>query len=111
MDYSGLPWVRRYCWQSVFLLGSIALVFLCLTSIQQRNLYITHGGDTFLRLAGFFLIFAPAGAALSLDRLIGMWRGKDSGVRPRSPWAQRMIQIQLALVYLTTFLVKIKGAH
>jgi hypothetical protein len=87
------------------------MVFLCLTSIQQRNLYITHGGDTFLRLAGFFLIFAPAGAALSLDRLIGMWRGKDSGVRPRSPWAQRMIQIQLALVYLTTFLVKIKGAH
>jgi len=87
------------------------IVFLCLTSIQQRNLYITHGGDTFLRLAGFFLIFAPAGAALSLDRLIGMWRGKDSAVRLRSPWAQRMIQIQLALVYLTTFLVKIKGAY
>jgi len=35
------------------------IVFLCLTSIQQRNLYITHGGDTFLRIAGFFLIFAP----------------------------------------------------
>ncbi|MGH9643141.1 MAG: HTTM domain-containing protein, partial [Terriglobales bacterium] len=30
------------------------LVFICLTSIQQRNLYITHGGDTFLRVAGFF---------------------------------------------------------
>jgi hypothetical protein len=42
------------------------LVFICLTSIQQRNLYLLHGGDTFLRLAGFFLIFAPAGAALSL---------------------------------------------
>ena len=42
------------------------LVFLCLTSIQQRNLYITHGGDTFLRLAGFFLIFAPAGAVFFL---------------------------------------------
>ena len=25
------------------------IVFVCLTSIQQRNLYITHGGDTFLR--------------------------------------------------------------
>ena len=88
------------------------IVFLCLASIQQRNLYITHGGDTFLRLAGFFLMFAPAGAALSLDRLIRIWRGKDSvRVRPRSPWAQRMIQVQLALIYLTTFLVKIKGAH
>ena len=53
------------------------LVFLCLTSIQQRNLYITSGGDTFLRLAGFFLIFAPAGAALSVDRLIRIRRGKE----------------------------------
>jgi hypothetical protein len=86
------------------------LVFLCLASIQQRNLYITHGGDTFLRLAGFFLMFAPAGAALSLDRLIRKWRGREGvGVRRRSPWAQRMIQIQLSLVYLVTFLVKIKG--
>jgi hypothetical protein len=35
------------------------LVFVFLTSIQQRNLYITHGGDTFLRMAGFFLIRRP----------------------------------------------------
>jgi Vitamin K-dependent gamma-carboxylase len=86
------------------------LVFVCLASIQQRNLYITHGGDTFLRLAGFFLMFSPAGAALSLDHLIRRWRGKESSdIRPRSPWAQRMIQIQFTLVYLVTFLVKIKG--
>jgi HTTM domain len=114
-------WIEGFFWVA---LGSAVLltvglltrinsviVFLCLASIQQRNLYITHGGDTFLRLAGFFLIFAPSGAVLSLDRLIRIWRGKDSArVRPRSPWAQRMIQIQLALIYLTTFLVKIKGA-
>ena len=54
----------------LFTRASSILVFVCLNSIQQRNLYITHGGDTFLRLAGFFLIFAPAGAALSLDRLL-----------------------------------------
>src|SRR5215469_5403759 len=87
------------------------LVFLCVTSIQQRNLYITHGGDTFLRLAGFFLIFAPAGAALSLDRLIRIWRGKESSrIQPQSPWAQRMIQLQLSFMYLTAFLLKIQGA-
>ena len=88
-----------------------ALVFLCLTSIQQRNLYITHGGDTFLRLAGFFLIFAPAGAAFSMDRLIHIWRRRESrGIRPRSPWAQRMIQLQLSMLYVSAFLQKIKGA-
>ncbi|MGA7632712.1 MAG: HTTM domain-containing protein [Terriglobales bacterium] len=87
------------------------LVFICLTSIQQRNLYITHGGDTFLRLAGFFLIFAPAGAALSLDRVIRIRRGKESRrIQPRSPWAQRMIQLQLSFMYLVAFLIKIKGA-
>jgi hypothetical protein len=87
------------------------LVFLCLTSIQQRNLYITNGGDTFLRLAGFFLMFAPAGAALSIDRLIRVWRGREPAtVQPQSPWAQRMIQLQLSLMYIVTFWLKLKGA-
>jgi Vitamin K-dependent gamma-carboxylase len=95
----------------LFTRASSIVVFVCLSSIQQRNLYITHGGDTFLRLAGFFLIFAPAGAALSLDRLLRIRRGKEpSHIQWRSPWAQRMIQIQLSLMYLTAFLVKTKGA-
>jgi hypothetical protein len=87
------------------------VVFACLTSIQQRNLYITHGGDTFLRLAGFFLIFAPAGAAFSVDRWLRVRQGKESAeIRARSPWAQRMIQLQLALMYFVAFLLKIRGA-
>jgi hypothetical protein len=114
-------WIKALFWVSLgsatfltvgFLtrLNSV-LVFICLTSIQQRNLYILHGGDTFLRLAGFFLIFAPAGAALSVDRLIRVWRGKESpNIQPRSPWAQRMIQLQLCVVYFVTFLLKVKGA-
>ena len=86
------------------------LVFLCLTSIQQRNLYVTSGGDTFLRLAGFFLIFAPAGAALSIDRLIRIRRGKEgASILPRSPWAQRMIQFELALLYFSSFCWKVQG--
>lgn len=85
-------------------------VFLCLTSIHQRNLYITHGGDTFLRVASFFLIFAPAGAAFSLDHLFGVWRGKESQqVQLKSPWAQRMIQFELALMYFMSFCGKSMG--
>src|SRR6202522_2977051 len=109
-------WINALFW--VFLGSTILLtlgfltrinsviVFLCLTSIHQRNLFITHGGDTFLRLAGFFLMFAPAGAALSFDRLLRIWRGKmkrgtELGARPRPqrPWAQRMIQIQRFFIY------------
>ncbi len=87
------------------------VVFLCLASIQQRSLYILHSGDTFLRVAGFFLVFAPAGAAFSVDRRIRIWRGKEgTNIQPRSPWAQRMIQLELSLVYFAAFLLKVKGA-
>jgi hypothetical protein len=89
---------------------SSVVVFLCVTSIQQRNLFITHGGDTFLRVAGFFLMFAPAGAAFSLDRLIRVRRGLEgNAVAPSAPWAQRMIQLELALMYFASFCWKLKG--
>jgi len=115
------PWIIALFW--VFLISAVCLtigfltrlntviVYLCLTSIHQRNLYINHGGDTFLRVAGFFLIFAPAGAAFSLDRLLRIRRGKEGAeIQPRSPWAQRMIQFELALVYFTSFWWKSMGA-
>jgi Vitamin K-dependent gamma-carboxylase len=90
-------------------ISSIA-VFLCIASMQQRNLFITHGGDTFLRVAGFFLMFATAGGAFSVDRFLRVRRGLESGdPAPRAPWAQRMIQFELALLYFASFLWKIKG--
>jgi len=90
---------------------SSIVVYLGLASIQQRNLYITHGGDAFLRVAGFFLMFAPAGAAISVDRLVRIWRGREEAeVKPRSPWAQRMIQFELSLLYFVSFCWKIQGA-
>jgi hypothetical protein len=87
------------------------VVYICLASIQQRNLFILHGGDTFLRVAGFFLVFSAAGAALSADRLIRIWRGKEGvEIQPRRPWAQRMIQFELSLVYFVGFCWKVAGA-
>jgi hypothetical protein len=113
-------WIEAFFW--IFLGSAMLLtvgfltrlnsliVFLCLTSIDQRNLYITHGGDTFLRVVGLFLIFAPAGAALSVDRLIRIWRGKQGAkIRPCRPWAQRMIQFELSLVYFVAFCYKAEG--
>ena len=89
--------------------ASIA-VFLLVASIQQRNLFITNGGDTLLRVTSFFLMFAPAGAALSIDRLRKVWQGREGAeIRPRAPWAQRMIQIELCLLYFMTFWNKTQG--
>jgi len=90
---------------------SSVVTFLCLASIQQRNLFILHSGDTFLRVIGFFLMFAPAGAAFSLDRWIRVRRGSEGReIEPVAPWAQRMIQIELALLYFISFWWKMKGA-
>jgi len=89
---------------------SSVIVFLALASIQQRNLFMTNGGDTFLRVAGFFLMFAPAGAALSVDRLRRIRAGKEGReIEPRSPWAQRMIQFELTLMYFMSFWWKSSG--
>lgn len=118
---ANVSWVQLLFWvfaaSAVFLtigfltrLNSV-VVYVCLASMQQRNLFILHGGDTFLRVAGFFLIFSAAGAALSVDRLIRIWRGKEGvEIRPRRPWAQRMIQFELSLVYFVGFCWKVAGA-
>lgn len=87
-------------------------VFLCLVSIQQRNLFILNPGDGFLRVAGFFLMFAPAGAALSIDRLIRIRTGREGPeIPPKPPWAQRMIQFEMAILYFSTFWWKSLGAE
>jgi hypothetical protein len=90
--------------------ASSVLLFLCLVSIDERALYAVHAGDALLRTTGFWLMFAPAGAAFSVDRLLRIWKGKEGlAVAPRPPWAQRMIQFQVAILYLSTFWRKTMG--
>ena len=114
-------WIAAFFW--IFLASALlltvglfsrlnsVLIYSFLTSIDQRNLFITHSGDTFLRVAGFFLMFAPIGAALSIDHILRVRRGQEPPeILPRRQWAGRMIQIELSLVYLATFCWKLKGS-
>jgi predicted DCC family thiol-disulfide oxidoreductase YuxK len=89
---------------------SAITVFLTLVSLHHRNALILNSGDSFLRIASFFIIFSPAGAAFSIDRLIRIARGKESGPpKAQAPWAMRLIQIQLAFVYFYAFVWKAMG--
>lgn len=90
---------------------SSIIVFLALNSLLQRLPLILHGGDSFLRIAGFFLMFASSGAGLSVDAMIASRRkSSDREAYPLiPPWPQRLIQFQLAIVYLASFLSKAKG--
>jgi hypothetical protein len=84
------------------------VAFLLLVSLRWRNIWVMNGGDSLLRHIGFFMMLAPAGAALSVDR----WRtAKDRfWSHPlRAPWALRLIQIQISVVYLFTVWLKAQG--
>ena len=81
------------------------LVFLLTVSIHRREPFIWTGGDFLLQIFAFWLLFVPAGAALSVDA----WRRQqvsDAAPVVRS-WTLRLLQAQLALVYLSTFLLKL----
>jgi len=84
------------------------VVFVALSSLLQRNPYVVTGGETLLRIVALFLVFAPAGESLSVDR----WRrARDDfwSFPVRAPWAQRLIQVQVSLMYLSTVFLKLIG--
>ena len=84
------------------------VVFVALLSITQRNPYVGNAGDSLIRLLALFLVFAPAGAALSVDR----WRRHRAHFWEsprRAPWVQRLIQVQLSILYVSTVWAKVQN--
>lgn len=89
---------------------STIVLALGTVTIHHRNGFIVHGGDTVMRVMVMYLALAPCGLSCSLDRLIGLWKGRiQPGVPMVSLWAQRLIAFNVALIYFTTFWHKMKG--
>ena len=84
------------------------LAFVAIMSFQHRSTSIWNSGDDLLRIMMFFLMFAPAGASLSLDRLRTA-RARFWEFPARAPWALRLVQIQISVVYLSAVWVKLHG--
>ncbi len=78
-------------------------------SIHHRNMLASSGADVLLMIVCFLLMLSPCGTAYSLDaRRVARRRGTPA--EPLIlPWAQRLIQFQLAFVYLATALIKTTG--
>lgn len=74
-----------------------AVLLVGLVSVHTRNPLIIHSGDTLLRLCLMYLVFSPCGRMYSLDAL-------KSGPQtaPVRVTGQRLIQYQVAMVYLFT---------
>lgn len=86
------------------------IVFLALLAFARRNPFVLNDGDALLRLLALYLVLAPAGASLSVDRLRvapdAFWE-----FPARAPWALRLIQIQLCAIYLSTVWQRALGEH
>ncbi|MBI3743983.1 MAG: HTTM domain-containing protein [Chloroflexi bacterium] len=97
------------------------LNFVLVLSVHERDPLVLNGADTVMRMLAFWMMFMPLGEYYSVDALRRRFRryqrsGAADDVRveeaPRTAWAfpVRMIQLQIALVYLFTAVLKIPGA-
>jgi uncharacterized membrane protein YphA (DoxX/SURF4 family) len=85
------------------------LLFMCLATLHMHNPTNLNGGDCFLRITAFYLALSNAGEALSVDRLLKRKFAPESLKEECWPWAQRLFQIQVALVYWQTSVAKLSG--
>jgi predicted DCC family thiol-disulfide oxidoreductase YuxK len=115
------PWLSLFF--AIFFLSALCLtlglwtrlaaliVYVALNSLHNRNHLINSGADAVMIVMSAYLVLAPAGAACSLDRLRRVLRGAEEveDAPLIVPWAQRLIQLQVALIYLITVADKWPG--
>lgn len=105
----GLLLVSAACLAIGYKTRFAALVaWVAMISLTRRDPFAFNSGDALLRNIALFLALAPSGEALSLDR----WRADRSSFwtfPQRAPWALRLIQVQISMVYLFTVWAKARG--
>jgi hypothetical protein len=84
------------------------VVWLGVVSFTRRMPFILNSGDVVLQNVAFYMMLAPAGAALSVDRLLSA-RERFWEAPLRSPWALRLMQVQLSALYITAVWAKLQG--
>lgn len=87
------------------------LLYIGLLSLYHRNIATNCGPDQLMIISCFYLMLSPCGAAYSLDaRRAARQRGSTLAEPLIIPWAQRLLQVQLCLIYFATAAFKCTGA-
>ena len=86
------------------------LVYLGNLALYQRNLSTNCGNDALLMVMLFYLMLSPCGAAYSLDARRTARRRGTLAEPLIVPWAQRLIQLQISLIYFSTAVYKCVGS-
>jgi uncharacterized membrane protein YphA (DoxX/SURF4 family) len=79
-------------------------------SVLNLNYYLHNSGDRIRNIILFYLMLTPCGAAWSLDNCIPRKRGGHKGPVYISPWALRLLFVQMALIYFFNGFYKLMGA-
>lgn len=85
------------------------LLYLGLLSLYHRNISTNCGPDMLMVITSFYLMLSPCGAALSLDAMRADRRRGTPADPLILPWAQRLLQVQLCLIYFATAVYKCNG--
>jgi hypothetical protein len=93
-----------------FLIGlatpvAAVVALVAMWSIHFRNPLVIHSGDLLLRHLLLFAVFLPSAQLWAVDAWL-LDRDPDSLV---TPWALRLLQTQVAVVYLRTAFWKLRG--
>lgn len=89
---------------------SSTVVFVLLATLHNRDQVILNSADTVMMVMSAYLMLAPAGAACSVDRLLRVRMGREGADAPRiQPWAQRLMQLQIATIYCVATFAKWPG--
>tara|TARA_B100001971_G_C18268010_1_gene596232 strand:+ start:70654 stop:71589 length:936 start_codon:yes stop_codon:yes gene_type:complete len=96
-----------------FILGlktktSALICFILLVSFNQRNINMLSSADLLIRIILMYFVFAPSGNKYSLDAYFARKKGRELASMA-SPWIHRILQIQIAVVYVSTVIAKSKG--
>jgi hypothetical protein len=84
------------------------VVFVCLVSFARRDPWVLNSGDLLVIVLAFYLMLAPSGAALSVDRWLAA-RPRFWEFPRRSLWPLRLIQVQVSLLYFFAVWAKVRG--
>ncbi len=85
------------------------LLYLGMLSLYHRNISTNCGPDQLMMITCFYMMLSPCGAALSLDARRAALRRGTPAEPLIAPWAQRLMQLQLCLIYLATAAFKCHG--
>ena len=86
------------------------LLYLGLLSLYHRNVSTNCGPDMLMMITSFYMMLSPCGAAYSLDARREARRRGTLAEPLIIPWAQRLLQIQLCLIYFLTAAFKCNGS-